>query len=134
VNVARTSQIAITKVFAEAGDYDRKRPAIAWALAIAAWECQTLQRRQQRLRREPLNAADELASQAPDPEETAGLRKLHDAARAVLRELSLQDQETLLAAFSEDAKDRLTTGVTFRKRKERALNRLRAAWRKAYGR
>jgi len=127
------AQVAMEKVFAEVADYDRSRPALPWALAIAAWECRTLQRQRQRRRQEPLREADALPSRSLDPEEAVGLRELQEAASAVLQELSVEDRETLLAAFSEDAEERLAAGATFRKRKERALNRLRNAWRRLYG-
>ncbi|HEX6275868.1 MAG TPA: sigma factor, partial [Polyangiaceae bacterium] len=44
------AQEAMQKIFERAGDYDASRPAVPWALAIAAWECRTLQRKRQRRR------------------------------------------------------------------------------------
>jgi len=35
------AQEAMQKILERAGDYDSSRPAMPWALAIAAWECRT---------------------------------------------------------------------------------------------
>jgi RNA polymerase sigma-70 factor (ECF subfamily) len=53
------------------------------------------------------------------------------AARHALGELSPQDRETLVATFWEEATN--VTGATLRKRRERALTRLRDAFKRLYG-
>lgn len=125
------AQAAMVKIFAEAPLYERGRSVVPWALAIAGWECRTLQRRQGRRRQEGIEAAEEVVDPGASPEETVALQQMQQAARAVLSQLSSLDQETLLAAFSDEARDRFhVQGATFRKRRERALERLRRAWRK----
>ncbi len=67
-----------------------------------------------------------------DPAESAEARlareQLITSARQVLGTLSESDQQTLLATF-DDAKPAGVAGATFRKRRERALSRLKEAWR-----
>jgi len=127
------AQLALEKVFARASDYDPSRPALTWALAIAAWECKTTASRARRAAGRA-SAADvgDLPAMAPNPEEVLIGQRVHDALRDALESLPLADQETLSRAFLEDHEG--PKDDTFRKRKERALTRLRAAMRRLYGR
>jgi RNA polymerase sigma-70 factor (ECF subfamily) len=121
------AQEAMQKILERAGDYDSSRSAMPWALAIAAWECRTLQRKRFR-RREVLD--DREHDRAGDDEaETFVKRDLAEAALAAMGELSETDQATLLATFAEEA----PSGATFRKRRERALTRLRNSLKRLYG-
>jgi RNA polymerase sigma-70 factor, ECF subfamily len=121
------AQDAMQKILQRAGDYDSSRPAMPWALAIAAWECRTLQRKRFR-RREVL---DDREHDRPGEDEEGAFvkRDLAQAALAAVGELSETDQETLLATFADEA----PSGATFRKRRERALTRLRGSLRRLYG-
>lgn len=123
------AQQAIEKVFARVNDYDPSRRALPWALAIASWECRSVRQKRLRRREEPEGVTD--ASALLDPEEEHVKNDLLRAAQEAMGTLSAVDQETLLATFSEEASD--LKGATFRKRRERALSRLRAAMRKLYG-
>ena len=58
-------------------------------------------------------------------------RELLAAAREALGTLSPADQETLIATYWETASG--VSGATLRKRRERALTRLRDAFRRMYG-
>jgi RNA polymerase sigma-70 factor (ECF subfamily) len=129
-DAADAAQQAMQKVFERASDYDHKRPALPWALAIAAWECRGLRTKRHRRREAPTTAA-ELLQGGDDPEQTLVRRDLTDAARAALGELSANDQETLHATFFDQSA--AASGATFRKRKERALQRLRQSFRRLYG-
>lgn len=53
------------------------------------------------------------------------------AALAAMNELSELDRETLLATFLDESAT--ASGATLRKRRERALDRLRRAFRRIYG-
>jgi len=53
------AQLAMEKVLARASDYDTSRPAMPWALAIAAWECRTIMRKRGRRREVSEEAAEE---------------------------------------------------------------------------
>jgi RNA polymerase sigma-70 factor (ECF subfamily) len=121
------AQEAMQKILERAGDYDASRPALPWALAIAAWECRTLQRKRFR-RREVLDDREHDRAGA-DEEEAFVKRDLADAALAAMGELSELDRETLLATFADEA----PAGATIRKRRERALGRLRSTLKRLYG-
>jgi RNA polymerase sigma-70 factor (ECF subfamily) len=96
-------------------------------MAIAAWECRTLQRKRSR-RRETDDSGPEPAGE--HPEEQFVQRNLTVAAIAALGELSEADRETLVATFWEEAAS--VGGATLRKRRERALDRLRNTFRRLY--
>ncbi|HWL88915.1 MAG TPA: sigma factor [Polyangiaceae bacterium] len=123
------AQQAMQKILERASDYDPKRRAMPWALALAAWECRTLRRRRGRRREEPEDIAGETASESS--EEDFLQRDLAQAALVALGELSDVDRETLVATFWEEAAT--VSGATLRKRRERAIERLRGAFRRLYG-
>src|SRR6478609_2785804 len=127
-DAADAAQQALEKVLVRCSDYDRNRPALPWALAIAAWECRTIARKRTRRRELSEDAAPELGS---DSENELAHRELVSAAIAALGELSTEDREVLVATFWEEAAS--VTGATLRKRRERALKRLRDTFKRLYG-
>jgi RNA polymerase sigma-70 factor, ECF subfamily len=127
-DAADAAQQALEKVLTRCGDYDRERPAMPWALAIAAWECRTFARKRSRRRELPQEEAPELGAGSEDE---LTQRELMQAAVAALGELSPQDREALVATFWEEASN--VTGATLRKRRERALKRLRDTFKRLYG-
>lgn len=124
------AQEAMFKVFDRINELDVARSGVSWALGITAWECRAMRSRRVRRREDAGDAAVEPVSGAPSPESEVMTRELLIASREVLGELSPADQETLRATFDELPN---ATGPTFRKRRERALARLRHAWRRLYG-
>lgn len=125
------AQQALEKIFSQAADYDRDRSALAWALAITAWECRSVLQRRRRRREAPLDAMGAAQSSSVDPGEAAEQRAMLLALRTTLSGLSASDQKTLEEAFFRESDG--AQAPAFRKRKERALIRLRAAWRKIHG-
>ncbi len=126
------AQQAMEKILERASDYDRQRSALPWAFAIAAWECRSIVRRRSRSREVVSDADADVAGETGESgEETALRRDLLDAAVHALGTLSELDRETLLATFKDEAGE--VTGATFRKRRERALERLRGSFRRLYG-
>ena len=127
------AQLVMEKVFAQASRYDRKRPALPWVLAIAAWECRTLRKRRLRRREESIERAADAAA-AESPEDAAVQRQLQELAYGVLGQLSHADQQALASAYADHVgMTGAVSGATLRKRKARALQRLRDAWRKLHG-
>lgn len=128
-DAADAAQQALTKILERASDYDRSRPALPWALAIAAWECRTLRRKLLRRR----EVSDEVTAEpsGENAQEELVQRDLVQAALSALGELSATDREALVATFWDESAT--VSGATLRKRRERALTRLREAWRKLYG-
>lgn len=120
------AQQALLKVFARASEFDPARDALSWILGVAVWEARTARRRSERRREDGLSA--ELAQRStrgPSPEQTAISADLEAALEQVLGTLRPPDVEAL-RAFAEE---RRPPGAAFRKRLERALERLRLAWR-----
>ncbi|MFZ5890735.1 MAG: RNA polymerase sigma factor [Myxococcota bacterium] len=123
------AQQAMEKILTRSDDYDPTRPALPWALAIASWECRTIRRKRARLREAP-ELADERSSEE-DAESRHAQNELVAAALDALGTLSDTDRETLLATFNDELAS--VSGATLRKRRERALTRLRTAFRRLYG-
>jgi len=122
------AQEAMHKILERASDYDKTRPALPWAMALAAWECRTQLRKRSR-RRESYEVPSDQAG--PDVEQALLERDVVRAALSALGELSETDRETLLATFWDEAAS--VSGATLRKRRERAFERLRATFRRLYG-
>lgn len=123
------TQQAMEKILERASDYDRSRPALPWACAIAAWECRTILRRRVRRREVPAGLGEH--ESAYGGEDELMRRDLVDAALRALGSLSDLDRETLIATFASEAVDASPAG--FRKRRQRALKRLRTTFRRLYG-
>jgi RNA polymerase sigma-70 factor (ECF subfamily) len=129
-DAADAAQQAMEKIFVRASDYDPRRAATPWALAIASWECRTIMRKRTRRREAPEEAIGD-ATGGADVEEDFAQRQLTLAAIDALGSLSETDRETLLSTFWEEAAS--AGGPTLRKRRERALTRFRAACKRLYG-
>ena len=123
------AQLAMEKILQRASDYDPARRALPWALAIAGWECRTLQRKRFRRGEMAEDAAGERSDDASEDELVR--RDLTNAALAAMSELSATDRETLVATFWDETAT--ASGATLRKRRERAIDRLRGAFRRLYG-
>jgi RNA polymerase sigma factor (sigma-70 family) len=126
------AQQALEKVFEQVDRYDPSRPALAWVLAVAGWECRTLLKMRLRRRQGSLDEARDIQDDKASPEDVVTQASLIAALRQVVATLSDSDRSTLEIAFAE-ALDEQRRGTTFRKRKERALVRLRNAFRRLYG-
>lgn len=123
------AQEAMEKILSRAPDYDRVRPALPWALAIGAWECRTVARA--RFRRHEVGEGPTAEGVVPSAEDDVLQEDLTRAAMTAMGQLSDADKETLLATFWDEAAS--VRGPTLRKRRERALDRLRATFRRIYG-
>jgi DNA-directed RNA polymerase specialized sigma24 family protein len=112
------------KVFSRITDFDRTRDGVSWAFGIASYEIMTYRRQAQRRREVPAEQLDERVSGAPTPEEVAVAENLQGALTEVLGTLTQADREVLAdAPVGPDV-----APATWRKRRQRALDRLRAAW------
>lgn len=124
------AQGALCKLFERASEFDPGRDALAWLVGIVSYECLTLRRK--RTRRREHAAGDEalaaVADARPSAEDQIMAGELEAVALAVLGTLKPDDRRTLrVALFGEG--ERGAAPATFRKRVERAMGRLRAAWR-----
>lgn len=124
------AQQALLNVFARAAEYDGERDALTWILAIAAYESRTFRNRALR-RREALGADVSHLPAGDSPEQTVVEADLRRALGDVMRTLRPDDVSTLAAALNGRRPD--VAPATFRKRLERAVARLRTAWRARHG-
>jgi RNA polymerase sigma factor (sigma-70 family) len=125
------AQAVLEKLFRQAASYDTSRPVIPWVLTIAAYECATARRRQQRRSAESIDDF-EIVSDERSPEEEALKKDLRRALRVALSALSEAERSTIDHTFLDDVG---APGMSpaLRKRKERALERLRILWKKLNG-
>jgi RNA polymerase sigma factor (sigma-70 family) len=121
------AQEAMTKLFAQVASFESGRSVTAWVLAITAYECKTLRQKQRRRRETDGTRVESSDDDRRSPEATVIARDLEAAALEVLGSLGPTDQETIRALVVGGRPD--IPQATFRKRLERALNRLRTAWR-----
>jgi DNA-directed RNA polymerase specialized sigma24 family protein len=124
------AQEALLKVFARASEFDPERDAMTWALGIASFEIRTARKRAMR-RREQLTAELPAAVHSRCAEEEIMSRDLEAAALDILGTLRPSDIETLRCLAN--GRRPLVAGATFRKRVQRALKRLKLAWRAKHG-
>ncbi|HVT14852.1 MAG TPA: sigma factor [Thermoanaerobaculia bacterium] len=126
------AQEALLRVFARAAEFDRRRDALSWVLGIAAYEIRSARQRRRRRRESPADVLAERPAAGRSPEAAAVAGDLERALAAALAALPSRDAETLLAYARGDRPD--LPGPTFRKRVQRALGRLRDAWRLSHDR
>jgi RNA polymerase sigma-70 factor (ECF subfamily) len=127
------AQRALVKMFERAHTYDSERPALAWALAFAFWECRTEQTQARRARSEHLGVVGgvEVASTAETPEQALGRLEWEHAARELIEQLPETQRALLWAEVEPDLAAALQgeKPATLRKRRQRAVERLREAFR-----
>ncbi len=126
------AQGALLKLFLHATDFRPEGDVVGWALGIAAFECRSIRNRL-------LRRADHLdlsgvatvpVSQA-SPEEAVIDADLGSELRELVSTLRPMDRETLEHALSPGPAP--ARSAAFRKRLQRALERLRSAWRHTHG-
>jgi RNA polymerase sigma-70 factor (ECF subfamily) len=126
------AQDAMITIFARASDYDRRRAGMPWALAIAGFSCRTHRQKRARRREESDGAAHQLSTDSPSADEEIEKAELVAAAMGALDALTDVDRETLVATYWEE-RSASASGATLRKRRERALDRIRRIFRRFYG-
>jgi RNA polymerase sigma-70 factor, ECF subfamily len=123
------AQETLVKIFRQAAGFDPSRSATAWVLGVAGFEIRTARRRRLR-RREAAGEVAGLESRrdpARGPEEDVLARDLETTLGEAIGTLRPEDVETL-RLYARGERPRIAA-ATFRKRVERALVRLRTAWR-----
>lgn len=126
------AQEALLKIFARASLFDPTRDPAPWALSIAAWECRTIRKRHARRRAVSLDAANAAEDGERTPEERVIDADLERALREVLGALEPSDRNTLRPTEASGSPEAVSL-PTLRKRRARAVRRLRDAWRRIYG-
>lgn len=124
------AQQAMLKVFSRIADFDRARDGVSWVLGIVGYEVMTLRKQRVRRRESGAAALDHLEQEGASAEEQVSADQLRRAALDLVGELPERDRTALTYAFRGEPPP---TDETSRKRRFRALERLRAAWRRANG-
>jgi len=119
------AQQALLKVFERASQYDPERAALPWILGIAAWECRSHRKRVLRRREDEFPTS--LLCKGQNPEEWMVAHDLREAVTELIGELKPADTEALAVAMGYRPRPELAA-ATFRKRVQRAMIRLKAAW------
>jgi RNA polymerase sigma factor (sigma-70 family) len=124
------AQQALLQIFARAREFDPEREALPWILTIATNECRTLRKKHLRRKEVGSESLALVAARQTSPEQALILQDLKTALAEVFTELRPEDVDTLACAVTDDRAGRpAVAAATFRKRVERAFDRLRLAWR-----
>jgi RNA polymerase sigma-70 factor (ECF subfamily) len=126
------AQEVFVKIASRIADYDRSRDGMTWVYAIAAFEVRTYLRRLQR-RREvaPVDAEAEPADPAPSAIDSMIDEEVSTMLVGALGKLS--DADRALLGIGERGSDAGPSDAAIRKRRQRALGKLRTLWSKLYG-
>ncbi len=128
------AQEALMKVLSTVQSYDPARDGLSWAFAITAFEARTL--RQRRLRRRESAGALPDHPDSASPEGALADAELRARLAQAIDLLSPADRDEI-AAYLQLAPDEVGAAATRspaqRKRRQRALDRLRRIWRSLHG-
>ena len=126
------AQQAMLKLFRQAHHFEKEGDVLSWALTLALWECRshkrTLLRRTKILRKDNIVSEGE-AQPVLSPEQIVLNHELHALLEEWVGALSQSDQE-VLRLFQNETEAPFSTSM--RKRKERAIARLKSLWRKQW--
>ena len=125
------AQRALLKLFSHASRFDPEREALPWILTFVINECRTVRAR---WRRRPVQSLVSEPTAEPGaeahPEAYLVRADLAEALQEVVGTLTPADR---IALGLDDGTDETLGPATRRKRKQRALVRLRSAWRRIHG-
>jgi len=122
------AQEAILKILFRASEFDRSRSALAWVLGVTAFEIRTAKRRAFRRREtSEMSSLESSRDPQPTPEEAAIESEMQALIREALGALRAEDAQTL--HLYSQGRRAAVAAATFRKRVQRAMNRLRSVWR-----
>jgi len=121
------AQAAMLKVFSRIADFDRGRDGVSWALGIAGYEVMTVRKQRSRRREAGSGSFERMEQQGANVEERLLADELREVVRSLVGELPERDRAALAYAFTGAAPP---TDETARKRRFRALERLRSALRR----
>lgn len=127
------AQQALLRVFERASEFDASLgKALPWVLGIAAWEVRSWRTRRRRRGHSTLDP-EHPAGPGPTVEATVAQAELLAHLEGIMDTLDSADQATLLAAAGLAPRPEGVAPATFRKRVQRAMGRLRMAWRDEHG-
>lgn len=127
-----TAQEALMKVLGRIDEYDPARDALSWAFAITAFEARTVRKRTMRRRETDDGSLATAPALGADPEGSlvdAEIRFQIASAVDLLSEVDRAEIELYLGLAEADG----PIGAAQRKRRQRALDRLKLIWRRLHG-
>jgi RNA polymerase sigma factor (sigma-70 family) len=124
------AQEVFFKICSRIGEFDATRDGLSWAFGIASYEVMTMRQRQRRRREVPDTALAHAADAAVTQEQILLERELLLALEQAMGALAEVDRQALAPTF---AAVKANASPAHRKRKQRALGRLKALWRSIYG-
>jgi RNA polymerase sigma-70 factor (ECF subfamily) len=132
------AQRALARVFERASLYDPARSALAFVLSTAAWEVRTVRTQHRRATARHGEGNPHAAGSEGGPADPEAQLMEHEwwaGVNEAMAQLSEADRQLVVEALAGESGDNRTplSGVV-RKRRQRAFERLRAAWRTLYGR
>ncbi|MEM7138592.1 MAG: sigma-70 family RNA polymerase sigma factor [Myxococcota bacterium] len=123
------AQVSLLKLFEQAHDYDPDKPAEAWALTIAAWECRTFRSKRTRAEKNVDKMMRSRSQESsPNLEHEVWKRQAIDAMKRLVDEMPQVDRQALVDSFVDGLSE-----PRHRKRKQRVLERLRRRWKEIHG-
>src|SRR4051812_15065205 len=126
------AQEVFFRICSRIADFDRTRDGLSWAFGIASYEIKTQRRRSQRRREVHDEAAVAVQVDGALSQEQALLeRELLVTFEQALGALAEADRQSL--GLARAAEVSLVASPSARKRKQRALERLRNLWRSIHG-
>lgn len=123
------AQQAMVNICFRAAEFDRTRDGVRWAFGVAAWEVRTFHRKRVRRREDGDDALMGARASGPSQEEALIEQDLTAALAEVVEQLPVRDREALATDRSSHEPP---ASATQRKRRERAIARLRALWKQRY--
>ncbi len=129
------AQLALVKVFERAPTFREGSEAMTWILTIAAYECRTV-RQKTRRRRELGDSTIALSMEkdaAASPERELIEREVRTTAAELFEGLAEVDKQVILTALEKGERPEGVSATAFRKRVQRAMDRLRFAKEKKHG-
>jgi RNA polymerase sigma-70 factor, ECF subfamily len=124
------AQEVLFRISSRISELDCTRDPLSWAFGIATFEIMTQRKRRQRRRETPLGEAVTESAEAQSVEDAVMQAEVYAALTEALGQLSPDDVAHL--GLLEPAPARPATPA-MRKRRQRALDRLRNIWRNIYG-
>lgn len=122
------AQQALVKVFSQALDFDVSRDALTWVLEVTVWECRTERARLRRSRIEL--GGDAVGGEEPGrPDVALEEAELKGALMDLIGALPEAEQRELMRLLLEES----SGDAAGRKRRQRAVEHLRALWRTLHG-
>lgn len=126
---ADVAQRTLVRLCQQLPDYQVDKDALAWALEVAKWECRTERTRARRSREAGLDAAQRLEAGTAAPDDALSAQQLSAALSEAMEVLTPSDRQELERVLAEAP----SGDAAGRKRRQRALERLRQVWRGLHG-